>query len=432
MRSTFTAMALTLTAVAGPAAAQYTTRPAQSYPGTPPSSAPAPASPAAAAVPTEPQLCPTTISKGARKQLIALQTAVAAKEAAGFAAADGVARAAVTTPEDRCVLAQLELNFAGGRSDYAGVATALDAISASGVSNQERLLALTDQLGKLRFNAKDYAGAATAFERAIRIAPNDGDQYILLGETRAKIGQIDAALALYRKAIAVQSAAGGKVKEDYLKHAVALAYDSKNPQVFDLARSWVAAYPTAKNWRDALKIYAILGANSTRDLLDVYRLQRATNSLAGEADFGNYAQAALAKGLVGEAMAVLDEGIASNAISAASPAIKSIRAEGAGKLDADRASLTGAAAKATAGTLARPAQVTADALYGYGDYAKAATLYRAALGKTGADASELNLRLGAALVMSGDKAGAKAALDLVGGPRAEIAKYWLIYLAQRP
>ena len=175
----------------------------------------------------------------------------------------------------------------------------------------------------------------------------------------------------------MQTAAGGKIKEDYLKHAVALAYDAKSPQAVSLTREWVSAYPNPKNWRDALKIYTIVGAAPNADLLDVYRLQRATKSLAGEADFGRYAQAALSKGLVGEGMAVLDEGVASNAISATSPAIKSLRTQGAGKVTADRASLTGAAAKALAGTLAKPAQVTADALYGYGDYAKAATLYRA-------------------------------------------------------
>ncbi len=432
MRSTFTAMALALAAMASPAAAQYANPPASSSSAGPPSMGPAPAGPAVAAVPAEPQLCPTTISKGARKPLIALQTALDAKDAAGFAAADVVAHAAASTPEDRCVLAQLELNFAGGRGDFGGVATALDAVATSGVGNQARLVALTDQLGKLRFNAKDYVGAATAFERATRLAPNDGDQYILLGETRAKTGQTDAALTLYRKAIAVQAAAGGKVKEDYLKHAVALAYDSKNPQAFDLARAWVAAYPSPKNWRDALKIYSNLSAISGGDLIDVYRLQRATHSLAGEADFGHYAEVALAKGLIGEAVGELDEGISANAISATSPAIKTIRAQGAGKVAADRASLSGAATKALAGSLAKPAQVTADALYGYGDYAKAATLYRAALGKSGGDASEINLRLGSALTMSGDKAGAKAAFDLVTGPRAEVAKYWLIYLAQRP
>ena len=74
---------------------------------------------------------------------------------------------------------------------------------------------------------------------------------------------------------------------------------------------------------------------------------------------------------------------------------------------------------------------TADAYLGYGDYAKAATLYRAALGKSGVDSNLANLRLGIALGRSGDKAGATTALNAVSGPRAGIAKLWLTWLSTR-
>jgi Flp pilus assembly protein TadD len=75
--------------------------------------------------------------------------------------------------------------------------------------------------------------------------------------------------------------------------------------------------------------------------------------------------------------------------------------------------------------------VTGDAYLGYGEWAKAAELYRAALTKSGVDASLTNLRLGIALARSGDKAGATAAFNAVTGTRADIAKYWLLYLATR-
>ena len=47
------------------------------------------------------------------------------------------------------------------------------------------------------------------------------------------------------------------------------------------------------------------------------------------------------------------------------------------------------------------------------------------------DASLANLHVGMALARSGDKAGASAAFNAVSGARAPIAKYWLIYLAQK-
>ena len=72
-----------------------------------------------------------------------------------------------------------------------------------------------------------------------------------------------------------------------------------------------------------------------------------------------------------------------------------------------------------------------DAFYGYGDYAQAAELYRAALQKSGVDASLVNMRLGEALARAGQRAEAEAAFQAVTGPRAELASLWRLWLSQR-
>jgi Flp pilus assembly protein TadD len=69
-----------------------------------------------------------------------------------------------------------------------------------------------------------------------------------------------------------------------------------------------------------------------------------------------------------------------------------------------------------------------DSYAALGDNAKAIEVYRAALKKPDVDAAVANIHLGIALARSGDKAGAKAAFEAVTGPRAEVAKYWLLYL----
>ena len=51
--------------------------------------------------------------------------------------------------------------------------------------------------------------------------------------------------------------------------------------------------------------------------------------------------------------------------------------------------------------------------------------------RSGVDKDLANLRLGMSLARAGDKAGATAALNAAGGAQAEIAKYWLTYLAQQ-
>jgi hypothetical protein len=72
-------------------------------------------------------------------------------------------------------------------------------------------------------------------------------------------------------------------------------------------------------------------------------------------------------------------------------------------------------------------------MYGYGQLAEAAAMYRLALSKGGVDADTVQIRLGMVLAKSGDKAGAQAAFQAVAGPgpRKAIAQYWLIWLAKK-
>ena len=73
-----------------------------------------------------------------------------------------------------------------------------------------------------------------------------------------------------------------------------------------------------------------------------------------------------------------------------------------------------------------------DRYYGMGNYAKAVELYRAWRWASRASTPRLaNLHIGMALARAGDKAGATTALNAVTGPRADIAKYWLVYVNQQ-
>ena len=122
---------------------------------------------------------------------------------------------------------------------------------------------------------------------------------------------------------------------------------------------------------------------------------------------------------------MLEEGIAAKAVDPNKSPFKEMIQQANAKSAGEAATLDGAAAKGLGASTAKAALAAGDLLYGYGQFAKAAELYRAALTKSGADASLINLHLGMALARSGDKAGATAALNAVTGARAEIAKYWL-------
>jgi len=239
------------------------------------------------------------------------------------------------------------------------------------------------------------------------------------------------AVALIQKAIAAKTAAGQKPDESWYKRAVALAYNANLAISPTIAREWVSAYPSPKNWRDAIRIYQTSSKLDDSSLLDSMRLAQATGSLSGENDYFRFTNTLVNKGFAGEAKMVLEQGFAANSISKSKPTFSQLYAVATAKSQGDRASLGASAAAALAAPDARKAMVTADAYYGYGDYSKAAELYRAALGKSGVDKDLANLRLGMSLVRAGDKAGATAALNAAGGAQAEVAKFWLAYLATK-
>jgi hypothetical protein len=211
-----------------------------------------------------------------------------------------------------------------------------------------------------------------------------------------------------------------------------MAFDAKSPVAGELAREWVVAYPSPKNWRDAIRVLTQTNTYGENDLIDIYRLQLATQSLTGTSDYARFANVSSKLGYPGETETVLKAGIAAGMLSASNADVATLLKSSSGKVGGDKASLASATAKALSSGNAKTAIAYGDANYGYGNYAKAAEVYRAVLGMGGADTATANLRLGMALAMSGDKAGAQAALKAVTGPKAPIAAYWMAYVGSRP
>lgn len=371
-------------------------------------------------------------SKAARPLITTLNTAVTAKDAAGYAAALAPAQAAATTADDKYAVAQLQLKYAIDTSNLPGQAAALEALAQSGGATPAELPKIYDNLGRFAYEAKDYAKAGSAFERLVALSPNDGEAIILLAEVRNRQGRTPEGIQLIDRAITAKAASGQKVPEDWYKRGVALSTDAKlAPLAVKLSREWLTAYNTQQNWRDALSTYRYLVPLDDSAELDRFRLTRAAGALQGERDYKSLANYLMSRSLFGEAKSVLDEGVRKNIISAAKPEYKTLIAQATSKSAADRPTLAGSEPKAQTSATGSIAIKVADAYMGYGDYAKAATFYRTALTKAGVDASLVNTRLGYALAMSGDKAGAAAAFNAVTGPRQDLARYWSLWLSQR-
>jgi len=357
-----------------------------------------------------------------------LYNAVRDQDWAAANAALPAARAAAQSPAGRYLLGQLMLEIGRGQPDPSMQRQAVDAMIASGGAPAEILPQLLAAQTGFALQANDIATAESALDRLVALQPNDVERLTQLAAVKVRLNKRQEAFNLYRRIAQIGEAAGGQAPEQVYRQMLAIAYEGRMVgPAFELSRTLVTHYPSAGNWRSVLGVYRDLSGGPE---LDVDRLMRAAGALGSERDFYVYAQAASTAGLPGEAKAVLEEGFARNVFQSAAPQARELLAAVSAQVAEDRASLARAGTQALAAADGRAARRTGDAYYGYGQYAEAAELYRAALRKGGEDPGLVNLRLGAALARAGRRAEAEAALRAVAaGNNAELAILWRLWLA---
>jgi tetratricopeptide (TPR) repeat protein len=381
----------------------------------------------AAAAPAPPKL--------SKPVAVALQEAQKLQQAgdnAGSLAKIAEAEAFPTpTPDDIYMTSALRLNAAIALKDNDAIEKSLSKMIATGKVSPENLPKFLRTVGSLALQRKDYQTATNAFEQLAKLDPNDSEAVISLAELYYAQKQSAKAVETISQAITMTKAAGQPAPESWYRRRLAIAYDGKQgPAIQASALDLVKAYPNPVNWRDAIIITRdSFPALDDQTELDFLRLQMTTGSLAGERDYVEYADTALTRGYPGEASAVVAEGIRKNVLVASKPLVVELKKTADGKVPSDRAALPGLEKDIKGNP--KIALVTGDAYYGYADYAKAAGLYKQAIGAPTVDQGTANLRMGMALAKSGDKAGATKAFQAVtGGPREALAKYWLAYLNQ--
>jgi Tfp pilus assembly protein PilF len=367
-------------------------------------------------------------SSGALKAIVELQNAVKANDTANIPAKVTAAQAVAKTKEDRYLIAIFQRQAALAAKDNVALAAAVDALVNSGVLDTPKMAALYLDLGVQQFNVKQFPLAAASFQRALTYTPNDVQGIELLAQAKFAAGQNAEAVPFYQRALQLRSASGQKAPEDSYRHAVQAAYDASLPAAVDLSRQWLSAYPSNDSWRNAILIYRQIAKPDVEGTLDLLRLLQAAGVLNSPADYNLFASAAADQANYIEAQSVIDAGIAAKHVDPASPVFRDLVSGLKAKQKPTAADLA-VARKSAANT--RALIRIGDSYAALGDSVQAVDAYRAALAKADVDAPVANLHLGIALARAGDKAGATAAFNAVTGPRAEIAKYWLLYLQTR-
>jgi tetratricopeptide (TPR) repeat protein len=423
MKLMISTAALALLAVSVPAAAQY----GQYSQGAPQTPRPQSQQQPEQATAQTNNGKPIKLSSKAQKAVVDLQTAVNKNDVANIPAKIAAAKAVASTPDDRYAIGQLQLKAALAAKDNVAMAAAVDTIATSGYVDAGTSAKLYESLGTTFYNAKQYPQAEAAFQKATTVDPNNGQIYALIGESKIAQGQNDAAVAAFQRAVQLKAASGQKPDEALLKRAVSVAYNAKSPVAVDLGRQWVTAYPSPESWRNSIAIYRNTSHPDVEGTLDLLRLMQATGALTTPGDYALFTEATAEQSNFNEAQAVIDAGISAHVVNPSSAQFRDMIATLKTKKKATAADLQAAAKMSpSASNLLR----IGDRYYGMGDYAHAVDTYKLVLNKSDADKSVTNLHLGIALARAGDKAGATAALNAVTGPRADIAKYWLIYVQQ--
>ena len=388
------------------------------------SKATAPAAPAAPIL---------NITKEARPALLALEKAVKDKDAAAYATALPAAEAAATTADEKFFVALQRYQYARNANDGPGQVTALESVIASGGGLPAQVAAAHATLGLAAYNASNWQKAHDHFAKVTELRPDDTDTRFNLVLAKRKLKKDAEAYALLEQMIATAKAANKPVPEPWYRSALDMAFMGRKPQAVTLSREAMAAYPTTENWRNVLVVYRDAVRSDKEAATDVLRLMRASKAMTGKNEYYDLALFLAEAQLPGEAKAVIDEALAAKLAKTSDDSYRRVNAYAAGKVAEDRASLAGLETRAMTSATGRLAFRTADALLGYGEYRRAAALYRAALSKGGdVDTGLTNNRLGIALALAGDKAGAEAAFKAVTGPRADVAALWLSWLARNP
>jgi tetratricopeptide (TPR) repeat protein len=390
---------------------------------------PAPAQPAAPAQPQPAQAAPQRDYHLSRGERTALQPALTAVNASDWPAATTALAAAV--PEVRgagakYLVAQIRLRIGIGTNDRAQQAQAIDEMLASGFAQPSELRALYENQMEFAIAAGDTAKAQRAMAELDRIAPGDPGRYVRLAQIRANANDYAGAIGFYQQAVQAAQRANQPIQVEWRRQMARLAYESHSPDMLRYFREWLTAAPSAAGWHDTLALFAQANAGFK---LDSYRLMRAAGAMTSENDFIQLAEAANGVRAFGEVQAVLQDGLTRRVITQNTGYAQERLTVASRRATDDRASLAESRRAALAGNAAA-ALGMGDAYYGYGQYAEAAELYRAALQK-GTDANIGNLRLGAALALAGQRAPAEAAFRAVTGPGADLAQLWLLWLSTR-
>ncbi len=314
------------------------------------------------------------------------------------------------SPQEEQGINELLIWAASGAKDYKLVLATLDERLATGrvtgadLTRKLRLKATT------HYSLGDYRNAIAAFDKLAAQGTLTADDLTQLASAQVAVKDFAKAATTLERAIAANDKAGRSKQNPKLLAMLYSAYHETNNDAkrMQTLHRWVAAAPSTSNFKYLANSYEIASNRDPVVMINVYRLGAAKGILSGE-HYAKYAETALDLSSPGEAVAMLEKGMAAGAIKKDDRNNRLLQ-DAKGQMERIKATLPQQEAEAKAIQTGEPEAKLATAYFTLKNYAKASEAAQRAVSKGNLKrADDVNMLLGISLANAKKPAEAKKA-----------------------
>jgi tetratricopeptide (TPR) repeat protein len=325
------------------------------------------------------------------------------------------------TPYETTMIEQMRGAAAMAAGDSGVAAQAYETLLGSSHLAPEEEQRIAAALAGVYFQQKNYAKAIATAQRYQKAGGADPQMRMLLVESYYLSNDFADATKVLKASVDAQLRAGRAPDEAELQLLGTSAQHAKDDAAYRGALEALVAYhPKPSYWQDLFAAIRTKPGYSSRLDVDMYRLRRATGSLASADDYMEMTQLAIVAGTTAEAKQVIDQGFASGVLGHDAQAERERRLQ---SLAAKRAQGPADNANPVA-----PVDVGFNLVFA-GKANEGLAQMQAAIAKGGLDhPDQAQLHLGIAYYVAGQKARAVQAFRAVKGNdgSADLARLWLL------
>jgi tetratricopeptide (TPR) repeat protein len=319
------------------------------------------------------------------------------------------------------------------QNKYTEAAPILEAQLNSSFASTAEKNTINKQLLGIYFNLKNYAKVIELGQALVTSGVADGSTYNVMAQAYDKLGKLGDAVKFIKARVDASTAKGQKPAENEL--LLLLDYQGRQKDSAGKADTFeklVSFYPKPQYWANIMPSLISAPENTDAVTINIYRLMASNGTLKQHTDYSEFAKLAIVEGAAGEAVNLVQKGLATNVFPEDRKASANRLLEaGKKQLLADQAALPKAEADAKAATTGDADIRVGKSYYGMGQADKAIEAYKRGIAKGGLKSvEEAQLLLGIALVSQKKSAEATAAFQAArkgsDSKFANVARYWAL------